>query len=495
VAVAGSTRRESATARPVGRPASQRSAQWQTLLTVCLGYCIASTAINPVSSVLPTITDDLRISVGEAAWLMTSYFLLLVGLVLVMGRLGDLFGHGRIFALGAISFAVGAAICGLSSALPPLIVGRAVQGLGSAMIFGTSLAIIASAISASSRGKAIGILTMASSGSTLLGIWFSTWAVQHLNWHWVFAPALPLGAVAAYRGWRLERPSSAAGSRKIDWAGSVLLFATVSAAMLGMNHLHEGVETFSGGAPYHLSMHLLAISLLVVLIKIEQRAAAPLLRFSLLRKPAFASGVAGNGLAHMSMLATSFLLPFLLERGRALTPDATGLLLIAQQGTMVVCSLGLGYLYDRLRSPWFGASLLGLIVLGLCIYGLVGGALPFSVLVLIAMILGGSLGGFTTVNNTAVMSMAESDQRGFASGLIETTRQFGHALGVALSSGILAGALAESGIPTATQYVEGFQQAALAMGLLSGIGVAGLLWSFSRSEGRLTARLTHLAGG
>jgi hypothetical protein len=285
-------------------------------------------------------------------------------------------------------------------------------------------------------------------------------------------------------------------SRRIDWAGAILLFATLTAAMLGVNHLHEGGETFEAGAPYHVGMHLLALGLLVAFLKVEQRAESPLLGFKLLRNVEFSSAIVGNGVAHMSMLATSFLLPFLLERGRDLTPADTRQLLMLQQLAMVGCSLTLGYLYDRSRSPLFAAGMMASIAGGLGLYGLIGGSLPFVALVGIAVMVGGSLGGFTTVNNTAIMGLAPEREHGFAAGLVETTRQFGHAVGVSLSSSFMAAALAEALAPTPELYVAGFQQAALAMALVAATGVVALLYPQLMSAfGRPPVRPRGAAGG
>jgi hypothetical protein len=282
--------------------------------------------------------------------------------------------------------------------------------------------------------------------------------------------------LAAIMGLRLRLPRPRRAAHRMDWAGAAVLFATLVAGVLALNHLHEGEETFEAGAPYHVGMHVLSLGLLVIFLKVEQRSESPLLGFKLLRNAAFSSGIAGNGIAHMSMLATSFLLPFLLERGRGLAPTDTGQLMITQQAAMVACSLAMGYLYDRFRSPWFSAAMMGSIAAGLVTLGLLGGGLPFLALLGIVIMLGAGLGGFTTVNNTAVMSMATVDQHGFASGLVETTRQLGHAVGVSLSSSFMGAAVASVAAPAPAQYVDGFQQAALAMGLVACVGVAVLVW-------------------
>src|SRR3978361_1211521 len=115
------------------------------LAVVACGYLLASWAMNPVSAILPTITSDLGVDVTRAGWIMNAYFVLLVGGVLIAGRLGDAFGHGRVFRMGCVVFTLGSLLALVATDFNILIAARAVQGLGSAMIFGTSLAIIATA--------------------------------------------------------------------------------------------------------------------------------------------------------------------------------------------------------------------------------------------------------------------------------------------------------------------------------------------------------------
>jgi predicted MFS family arabinose efflux permease len=209
---------------------------------------------------------------------------------------------------------------------------------------------------------------------------------------------------------------------------------------------------------------------------VELRVPQPLLLLPMLREPRFASGIFSNGIAHMSMLASSFLIPFLLERGRGLHPGDTGRLMLMMQVTMVACSMLSGFLYDRFRTPLFAWGTLAAIAAGLTTLGLAGASLPYLGLLGIAMLLGGALGGFTTVNNTAVMSHAGDGKRGFASGMVETTRQLGHSVGVTLSSTIMAGALVGVQAPDLpVAYAAGFQQATLLMGGFTALGLLSAL--------------------
>jgi len=405
--------------------------------------------------------------------------------VLVTGRIGDVVGHRLIFGTGVLIFGVAGVAAGLTGSFEALVIARSIQGVGSAMVFGTSLALVAEAVPASRRGLAIGILTTSAGAAALIGVWFSVFAVEHLSWHWTFYIMGPIALVAFGMAMRLPRGKTSGSRQQIDWLGAILLFAGLTVGMLSLSHFHEGEQSFQEGANYHLSMHLIAGLILAVFVWVELRVKQPLLLLPMLRETRFASGIFANGVAHMSMLASSFLIPFLLERGRGLHPSDTGQLMMVMQVTMVTCSMLGGYLYDRFRSPMFAWGTLASIAGGLTTLGLMGGSLPYWGLLGIAVFLGGGLGGFTTVNNTAIMSHAGDGKRGFASGMVETTRQLGHSVGVTLSSTIMAGAL--MGVQTAdlpAAYASGFQQATLLMGGFTALGLLAVVTPyFGRSRG------------
>jgi predicted MFS family arabinose efflux permease len=467
---------------------------WAAIGTVCLGYFLVYWAMNPIASILPTVARELDVGVAEIGWVLSFYFLMLVGSAMLMGRIGDLHGHGRVFAVGAAIYSVASVLCAAANDFSLLLVARGIQGVASAMVFGTSLAIMANSVPVAYRGRAIGFLTVAAALAALVGVPLSTWAVQNLSWHWAFVFPIPVGIAATLAGLRLSPALPHQGSRGIDWLGGLLLFGVVTSLMLGINHLHEGAETFQDGAPWHLGMHLVAAVLLVVLIRVERRVPEPLIDLKLLANRDFASAMLANGLAHMSMLAITFIVPFLLERGRGMTPAETRQLLIWQQVAMLSGSVAAGYLYDRLRSPLLAVAALAGIALGLGLYGTQGGTLDLALLVCVAITVGGALGGFTTVNNTIIMALAPAHRRGFVSGMVESTRQLGHGLGVSISSSFMASVLAQTASPGPADYVAGFQQAALAMALISSLAALCVLYPKlqPRVWGRFASRVAPL---
>jgi predicted MFS family arabinose efflux permease len=158
---------------------------------------------------------------------------------------------------------------------------------------------------------------------------------------------------------------------------------------------------------------------------------------------------------------------------------------------LIVGSLVGGWLYARRNTPAIGIASIAAIAIGLALLGQIGANLPFVDLFPLVALIGAGLGLFTAVNNTAVMSSVGADQRGFASGLVETTRQLGHSLGVSISSGVLQTTLAAAAIPE-LGYRDGFSEAASTMGLVSAIGVVVVLYPvLKRREWLLRAPGPH----
>ncbi len=359
----------------------------------------------PVSAILPTITHDLNVPVEGGAWVMNAYFLFLVGSVLT-GRLGDGVGHGRVFGSGALVFAVGSVIAALLPDFVMLLTARAIQGVGSAMILGSTLAIIAQTFPGSSRATAVGLLTMTSGLASLTGVWLSTLLAEGAGWRLSFLIPVPVGIAAAYICSRYDLVPRRADKVRVDWLSALTLFGAVGLLLTGMNHLHDGPETFEAGAPYHISMHLASLALFTAFVYRQLHMKVPLVRFSLLGDWKLTGGVIANGLAHMSMLATGVLLPFLLERGRGMTPTDTGHLVLVQQMFMLVSAVLGGWIYSRRPTFVLALITMGMMATGLILLGQLGAWLPYPMLFPISAMLGAGLGAFTSINNTYVIGLA-----------------------------------------------------------------------------------------
>jgi EmrB/QacA subfamily drug resistance transporter len=462
------------------------------LATVALGYFAVQLAMTSVPPMLPTLASLFEADVSLVSWTMTAYFLAITSSLLMAGRLGDLIGYPQVFAWGMVLYSLATLACGLAQTVGQLIVLRGVQGIGGALVFGNSLAIVTNAFPASQRGRAIGALVMVSSLGAMLGTVLGTLAVQYASWRWTFYLVLPLAVAAAYLAYGLGRRNRfiladlAFQQKRFDVVGGVLLFAMLSALSLGLSHLHAGEQSFSAGWFYHLTFIVLGLYCLIAFLATERCVANPLVQFQHFRNALFTGAVIGNWLLHMTMLGIFVLTPFFLERGLHLSTTHVAILLTSQQFYNVLTSYLAGWLHDKFQARWIRPLGMGLICLGFFSLSLTASGLTFASYMLISIPIGIGMGTYMSVNNTVIMSAVPGNLRGFASGMLETTRQAGHMFAVPLVSGIMtgvAGATLRSDTEAAL-YIRGFQAACLVVGCIGLVAMACAFVPESQREGK-----------
>ncbi len=439
------------------------------LRSVVMANFVTQLALMPVSVVLPTIARDLGADLTVASWIMTSYLFTMTGLVLISGRLGDRFGHGRVFLIGMGLFGVVSGLGALAWTAEQLIVARALQGIGGALVLGNGLAIISGEFDEGQRGKAIGAAAAGSGFGAVCGLVFGTFAVEFADWRWLFAVGLPLSLLGVVLGWRLASKPHQPTAHRIDLAGALVLALALSVGALGLNHLHSGPETWADGWTYHLPMHVATIGGLYLLVLIERRVRDPIIDLASFRNALFTGSIVANGILHMTMMAVVFLIPFLVQRGWGMTPIETGLLLLASQVVNMAMSFGGGWIYDRTRSKLLAPASLLVVGLGFIMLGLTAERLTFVQLLLSLPVISCASGMFMTANNTVIMSSLPSDRHGFASGMTETTRQLGHGVAITIVSATMA--LSGDVSVNSQLLIEGFGRSTVVMGLIAFVGV------------------------
>jgi MFS transporter, DHA2 family, methylenomycin A resistance protein len=454
--------------------------KWMALVTVALGYFAVQLAMTSVPPMLPTLAYLFESDVSLVSWTMTAYFLTVTSSMLMAGRLGDLIGYAQVFAGGMVVYSFATLACGLAQSVGQLIVLRGVQGIGGALVFGNSLAIVTNAFPAYQRGRAVGALVMVSSLGAMLGTVLGTLSLQYASWRWTFYLVLPLGLVGSYlayvlgRLYRFSLPGGAFQRKHFDVVGGALLFAMLAALSLGLSHLHGGEQAFSSGWIYHLTFIALGFYCLIAFLAAERRVTNPLVPLRHLGNYLFTGAVIGNWLLHMTMLGIFVLTPFFMERGLHLSTTHVAILLTSQQFYNVLTSYLGGWLHDKTHTHWLRTIGMGLICLGFFTLSLTAPQLSFVTYMLVAIPIGVGMGIFMSVNNTVVMSAVPGSLRGFASGMLETTRQGGHMFAVPLVSGIMTG-VAGATLTADTDpvlYIRGFQAVCMVVGCIGLIAMA-----------------------
>jgi EmrB/QacA subfamily drug resistance transporter len=391
-----------------------------------------------VGVALPSIREDLGFSETSLAWVVNAYLLTFGGFLLLGGRLGDLFGHRRLFVFGIALFTLASAACGFATSQAVLIGARAVQGLGGAVVSAVALSLIVTLFTEpGERAKAMGVFGFVAAGGGSIGVLLGGILTDALDWHWIFLVNVPIGA--AVFGLSLVllsggRGQAAAG--RLDVAGAVTVTASL---MLAVYAIVNGNEA---GWASGQTVGLLGASaaLLALFIAIEARVSSPLVPLGLFRLRNIAVSNVVGVLWAAAMFAWFFLSALYLQLVLGYSPLQVGLAFLPANLIMAVFSLGLSaklVLRFGIRSPL--AVGLALAAGGLLLFARAPVDGNFVADVLPSMLLLG-LGAGMAFNPVllAAMSDVEPTEAGLASGVVNTSFMMGGALGLAVLASLAA---------------------------------------------------------
>jgi EmrB/QacA subfamily drug resistance transporter len=427
--------------------------RWWVLLAIGVGTFMSALDGSVVNTILPVIRTALRCDVATVEWVVTIYLLVVSGLLLSFGRLGDLHGHKRIYVTGFVIFLAGSALCGAAPTVGMLTVFRALQAIGAAMLFANSPAILTKNFPSSERGRALGLqATMTYLGLTAgpaLGGGLAGW----LGWRSVFYINVPVGLLALALSLRFI-PSDA-GERgqhaeRFDVPGAAFFLLGLVALLLGLNQGHAW-----GWTSWPIVGLLLGAALaLGIFIWIEMRSPSPVLDLSLFRRRIFSAAAASAVLNYICLYSITFLLPFYLILGRGLTPGQAGLILTAQPLVMAVVAPLSGALSDRIGSRLLSTLGMAILAVGLYLLAGLGPSSPYWQVAASLAVAGLGTGIFISPNTSALMGAAPPGRQGIASGILATARNVGMVLGVGLAGAVFTSVLAGGATGTTTPAAD-----------------------------------------
>jgi EmrB/QacA subfamily drug resistance transporter len=399
--------------------------------TALLGTFVSGTATRMVSVSMPTVAQSLGTDLLGVSWALLSYQLSNIGLSVVFGRISDLWGREKIFALGFLVFAVSSLLCGFSQTVLQLILARFAQGVGGAMLQSSSRALASEAVTEEIAGRAQGYMTTAHHTGFILGPSIGGVMIDYFSWRWSFFLLAPVGfggtllALANLKRQRL-RPQPHRGS--VDYVGAALLFAITTTLVFLLDRRTQLI--ISGSTKMFLAMFFSA-SLAAFLLH-ESRAKHPFVNLELFKIRRFSFSVVSLLVIAISYTLTGFLMPFYLQDVLRFSATQVGVLFMAPSILTVALAPLSGYLTDRL-GPRVPATLgVGFMIVSLSIGGLLRTdshwLLPAALIVVGAI----TNGIFNPANSTAMISMMPKEHRGFASAVNHVTFGLGNVLGVAL---------------------------------------------------------------
>jgi EmrB/QacA subfamily drug resistance transporter len=450
--------------------------RWLALLILCLGDLMIVLDVTIVGVALPSIGDDLGFSEESLAWVVNAYLITFGGFLLLGGRLGDLFGHRRLFVAGIALFTLASAVCGFATSQEMLIAARAVQGVGGAVVSAVALSLMMMLFTEpGERAKAMGVFGFVASGGGSLGVLLGGVLTDVLNWHWIFLVNVPVGiAVVVLTLAVIPSARAAAAEQRLDLGGAVTVTASL---MLAVYAIVNGNEV---GWVTARTLGLLAASggLLVAFLVIEARVGSPLVPLRLFRLRNIAVSNVVAVLWAGSMFAWFFLSALYLQLVLGYSPLEVGLAFLPGNLVMGALSIGLSaklVMRFGIRPPLAVGLLLA--ALGLLLFARAPVDGNFLVDVLPAMILLG-LGAGMAFNPVllAAMSDVEPQEAGLASGVVNTSFMMGGALGLAVLASLAASrtdTLAASGDSPLEALTGGYHLAFLA-GAIFALVAAGL---------------------
>jgi EmrB/QacA subfamily drug resistance transporter len=412
--------------------------RWLALYVLCLASLMIVLDVTIVGVALPSIRQDLGFSETSLAWVVNAYLLTYGGFLLLGGRLGDLFGHRRLFIAGISTFTVASLACGLATTQWFLVAARSVQGLGGAVASAVSLSLMMGLFTEpAERAKAMGIFGFVASGGGSIGVLLGGILTDALSWHWIFLVNFPIGVVVVLLTLRLVSGTPVSAERgRLDVAGAITVTASLMLAVYAIvNGNHNGWTSART-----LGVLGAAAVLFGVFLAIESHVRAPLvpLRLFRLRNLSTASGV--GVLWSGAMFAWFFMAALYLQLVLGYSPLQIGLAFLPGNLIMGALSIGLSaklVMRYGIRKPLATGLLLASAGLLLLVRAPVDGS--FVTDVLPSMILLG-LGAGMAFNPVLLAAMGDVDpaEAGLASGVVNTSFMMGGAVGLAVLASVAA---------------------------------------------------------
>jgi EmrB/QacA subfamily drug resistance transporter len=413
-----------------------------------------------VNVALPSIQRSLHMSISSLEWIVTAYALTFAALLITGGKLGDLYGRRKMFIAGLVVFTLASLACGLAPNAGFLIGARAVQGVGAALMNPATLSIITATFPPKERGQAIGIWAGVSALALAIGPLIGGLIVDNINWHWIFYVNVPVGVVGILVSrWVIAESRDTSHEQSIDLPGLV----TSGGALLALSYaLIEG-NRHGWGSPEIVGLFVGAAVLLAVFIWLELRQRLPMLDLSLFKIGSFAGANIVAMLVSLGMFGVFFFISLYVQNVLGYSPTKAGAIFLPMTILIILIAPIAGKLSDRVGSRWLmgvGMTILGV---SLLLYQRIGLHTGFWSL-LPQLVLGG-IGMALTMSpmTSAAMGSVPTDKAGVGSGVLNSFRQVGGSLGIALMGAILLTYQhpTKSKVVAAQQFVDGLHAALL----------------------------------
>jgi EmrB/QacA subfamily drug resistance transporter len=437
-----------------------------TLAVVCLATAMLMLDIAVVNTALPKIASDLNAGISSLQWVVDAYTLALAAVVLTSGSIADRFGRKRVFTGGLVLFTASSLWCAMAGSIGVLDAARAVQGLGGAVLFATSLALLAEAYpEARERAGALAVYGATIGASFAVGPAVGGALTSGLGWRSVFYVNVPVGIAVIAATARWVRESSDPNARRVDWSGQTALIGGLFLLILAL--LRGNGDGW--GSPVIVAELAAAASLLVGFVVIEARVKQPMLPLGLFRIKEFSGAQIAAFSISASFFALFFYMTLYLQQILGLSAIKAGLVYLPATVLIFIVSGASAKLLEKVSAGAMIAVGLALVSVGLVLALLATATSSWAMLLPSLLVAGVGTGLFNPAVSAVALGSAPPEQSGLAAGVNDTFRQAGIAVGVALFGALIPGEAA-LGKGSPESFVDGMHKALIVGAILALIG-------------------------
>jgi EmrB/QacA subfamily drug resistance transporter len=437
---------------------AEENRKWWTLGAVAFALFMIMLDNTVVNVALPSIQRDLGIGLSELEWTVNAYALTFAVLMLSGGKLADFFGRRRVFLIGLAIFTLSSLACGLATTGGTLIGARTLQGVGAAIMMPATLSIISATFPPHQRGMAIGIWAGVSAMALAIGPLIGGLITEHIDWSWIFFLNVPIGVLGiVVSALVIDESRDTSADQRLDIPGLV----ASAVALFALTFALIEANAYGWGDPVILGLFALSAVAFAAFVWLELHQRSPMLDLSLFRSSTFAGANVVALLVTLAMFGVFFFMSIYMQNVLGYSATKTGAAFLPMTVLIILIAPAAGKFSDRVGSRWLMTAGMTCLTVALVVFSRLGLDSGFWDIAPGLLVGGLGMGLVMTPLTAAALGSVPVAKSGVGSGVLNTFRQVGGALGIAVMGAIVASYLDfdAAGRPDPAAFIDGFQRA------------------------------------